>query len=1297
MISEPTFEPFGQFAAADRRAQFYAAGRRLGESIVAVQPHGKPGAKPRKRQAARILSHAAAAPEDRRAWLLDNARLLEAAARQAYEFAGRLHELPVAATVSSPGEPRVLLLARTYLDAAGLSFDEETCAAFLNGFQETAALEMREIWELKNALQYDILNLLENGAHEWPELLTSLRQIGETTWSDIFETASTVNRALAADPAGAFAPMDFDSRDRYRSVIGELAKHSPRSELEIAEAAVELARQARKRGDGSRAARRRTHVGFYLIDRGLPLLKSRIEYRPPLTASLKEFALRYPASFYLVGIELITFFVVAALLSKAGHLTPRTGALLLLLLPATQTAVDFMNHLVCYLLPPRALPKLDFSKGVPDDCATLVAVPSLLLNDAQVRDLVLDLEIRYLANRDPNIHFALLTDAPDSDRPVDERDALVAVCRRLVEGLNHRYPGSPFFLFHRHRIYNDSEGVWMGWERKRGKLLDLNRLLRGTFDAFPIKVGRLDVLPRIRYVITVDSDTQVPRDAAARLISAIAHPLNAAVVDPALNVVTEGYGILQPRIGISIQSSSRSRLAALYSGETGFDIYTRAVSDVYQDLFGEGIFTGKGIYEVDVMRKVLERRFPDNALLSHDLIEGAYLRAALASDIELTEDYPSHFSAHNKRKHRWVRGDWQILRWLLPRVPDYYCRLVPNPIALISQWKILDNLRRSLFDPSLLLLLLGSWLLLPGAPRYWTLAAVAVLFLPVYCDFLFSLLRFPRRRHAIGPWIRDTLRAFANGHAIALFGLIFLLHQALLSIDAIARSILRVFVTRRKLLEWETAAEAEAESPSKATADIYLEWTPWIAAALAALVWFVRPDALGAAAPVLALWIASRAFSAWLNRAPHKMTSTLAAEDREWLRSEAEKIFRYFNDWCSPTTAWFIPDSVCEDGDADLRVSPTNIGLLLNARIAAVEFGFMDVGEFVFHTRQTLDRVAAMRKYRGHLLNWYALPSLAPLAPRFVSTVDSGNLAAALWTLKQAAREMGAAEHASKHAADLEEIANIAGDLVRDMDFSFLYHPRKKALCVGFDVSTEQPADSYYDLLASEARIAVFIAIAKGDIPQEAWFHLGRAHTLARRERALLSWTGTMFEYLMPALWMRHLPGTITGQAVHAAVRVQRSYCASKGAPWGISESRSKSGYAPFGIPALAMRRTDSEALVIAPYATFLALLVDPQAALDNLRQMQDYGWTGRYGFYEAAQYTAAGAEAIPTWMAHHEGMALLAICNLLLDSPMQRYFHAEPQVLATELLLHERVPAAALAETEIAPSPACVLPARAA
>ncbi|MFN7995245.1 MAG: glucoamylase family protein [Bryobacteraceae bacterium] len=1273
-------------------AECRAAGRALARSVVFEDRRVTRAPKlPKASYVDRmIVGHPV--PRESLRLLTENFRLIRTTEIEVREFTDDARSMPVFRDESGTEVIRVVAAARGYLDTVRNRFSEETLAAFLDGFQDQDLLEMRELWALKIALYQEMLERLTDEPILWPNLLYSLRQVHDLEWKDLFEAVNRLERLLNTDPVGAYAGMDFESRESYRRVVGELASRSNMNEREIVEAALAMARDAHAASDGSRAAVRRAHVGYYFVDGGIDSLRKMIGYRLTLREHFTGLLTRWPTAFYLIGMELVTYLVVIGMLTGLDSLTPIFAGLLLLIIPATQAGVDFINNLIVFLVPPRTLPRLDFSRGIPADCATMVAVPTLLLNEAQVRDLVLDLEIRFLANRDPNLYFALLTDCPDSDRPFDERDALVDLCRDLIKGLNRRYQNS-FFLLHRNRVYNEKEGCWMGWERKRGKLLDLNSLIRGAFDAFPVKAGDVSVLPRIRYVITLDSDTQLPRDSAARLIGTLAHPLNAAVIDPGRHIVSEGYGILQPRIGVSIHSAARSRLAAIYSGEAGFDIYTHAVSDVYQDLFGEGSFTGKGIYEVETLHEVLQGRFPENALLSHDLIEGAYARAGLVSDIELIDDYPSHFSAYSRRKHRWVRGDWQTLRWLLDRVPDRTGSLSPNPTSVISRWKIVDNLRRSLLEPSLMLLFLGAWFMLPGRAGYWTAAAAALLFIPGYWAFLFSVFRTPLRPRAMRAWLRKTFQAFADANASGLFTLIFLLHQALISVDAIVRSILRMFVTGHKMLEWETSAEAEAARKSKATVDVYLEWTPLIGAALALLVWRLRPASLSAAAPMLVLWAGSRVVSAWLNRPPRTANSVMRRADVDWLREQGLAVCRYFRDWSNPTTHWLIPDYVREDGEAAMTLSPTNVGMLLNSRIAALHLGAITLAEFVSETTYTLNTLAALPKHRGHLFNWYDITTLQPSSPLFVSTVDSGNLAASLWTLRQAALAFAAEPPAKRSltpqiSTDLTDIAAVCDRLVRDTDFGFLYDTRRKVLSVGFDVTAGRVTPSYYDLLASESRVATFIAIAKGDIPQEAWFHLGRGHRLFEGERILLSWTGTMFEYLMPVIWMRHYPGTITHNSVRGAVKAQREYARHKGIPWGISESAylqpdGSYGYAPFGIPELSLKRPEGDTLVVSPYSSFLAATVDPASSLKNLRQIEQYGWTGRYGFYEAVDYTHSGGQPIRSWMAHHQGMSLAAICNVLFDQPLQRYFHAEPHVMATELLLHERIPAAMEAERE--------------
>lgn len=1299
------------------------------------------------------LLNSLASDDPHNLWLVENFRLLRTAERETKDLGHTSHDHPLVEQAELGGAvPRAYAVAHTFLDAAENWFSPGGVEAYLRGIQSLQELEMGEIWALKPMLQLALLERVGAQNGDIPTLINSLREVGEANWKELFESCSVVDEILAKDPVRAYASMDYESRDLYRKAIAGLATRSEHSEHWIAEAALRLAVESfNLHGARSRAAERRAHVGYYLIDAGVPQLRAEAGYKPAWRQHLRDFVLRNPNGFYLLGMEICTFFIVVSVLSPLDTLTPILAGLLLLILPATQAALDFMNNLTSWLIRPRQLPKLDFCKGIPEDCSTLVAVPTLLLSEANIRDLVSQLEIRYLANTSPNLYFALLTDWPDAPAETAEKDDLVGLCVELIEDLNKRYgrgEKTPFYLFHRHRMYNAKEGTWMGWERKRGKLLDLNRVLRGGFDSFPVKVGNRQVFPRLRYVITLDSDTQLPRGSAQRLIGAIAHPLNRAVIHPQTSTVVEGYGILQPRIGISIQSGARSRLANIYSGQTGFDIYTKAVSDVYQDLFGEGIFTGKGIYEVDVLRQTLERRFPDNRLLSHDLIEGAYARAALVSDIDLIDDYPSHFSAYSRRKHRWVRGDWQILHWIFPRVPDAENRYIANPVSLISRWKMLDNARRSLFDPATLLLLLAGWLFLPGGAGHWTTASIVLLLIPVYSSLFFSILRMP-----VGPtfraWLIDTSQGFAKGHFHVLLQVVFLLQQALLSLDAILRSLLRTLITKRNLLEWETAAQSEA-SARKSAVDRYLNWSPWIAIGLAVLIFFANRSALPIAAPILVLWLASRLISAWLNRPRRSQLSTLTAADEQMLRLAALRTWRYFREFSTASNNWLIPDNIREQASAAVeRVSPTNLGFLLNANVAAVHLGYLSLPEFALRTRRTLETMLRMPRFYGHYLNWYDNASLRTLDPPFISSVDSGNLVACLWALKQAALDwidhaperpvyaLGdlarvAAAYEEKYASwighaddparleeearaapqstspdanwwrkellhllqsptvpaakitgDLRWIASAADEIASGMDFGLLYDQRKKLLSIGYNTAEESRHGSCYDLIASESRIASFIAIAKGDVPQEAWFHLGRKHTLVAGRRVLMSWTGTMFEYLMPALWMNHHGDTLLMRSAAGALAVQKRVGKRNHVPWGISESACEAGaetdygYAAFGIPELAIKHKKDESLVVSPYSSFLALHLDPAGAVRNIRRMDALGWSGSWGFIESVDYGIDGKEPHPIrmWMAHHQGMSLLAVCNLLRRNAFQEHFHAEPQVLATELLLHERVP----------------------
>jgi hypothetical protein len=1190
-------------------------------------------------------------------------------------------------------------------------------------------------------------------------------------------------------------------------------------------------------------------VGHYLIGKGFPMLVTKTGYHPPPIERIRTVLRDQADFFYITGIQLITILCIAALVLIPLPHSTLVGVLiaaLLLALPAMQCAVDLINSAITAIFDPEPMPKLDFSRGIPAECSTLVTVPTLLLNEDQVRDLVNDLEVRFLANRDPHLHFALLTDLPDSISKPREKDsnALVELAVQLIDRLNAKY-ASPrhgvFVLLHRHRIFNRMQGVWMGWERKRGKILDLNKLLKGEFDAFPIKAGPTDALRHVRFVLTLDSDTQLPRGTAARLIGTMAHRLNQALVDPTSRIVVDGYGILQPRVGVSVSSASRSRMAAIFSGQTGADIYTRAVSDAYQDLYGEGSFTGKGLYEVETFHEVLNRRFPRNSLLSHDLIEGAYARAGLATDVELIDDYPSHLSAYNRRKHRWVRGDWQIAQWMFGRVPDESGHMGSSPISSISRWKIFDNLRRSLFEPFTFALFVAGWLGLPGGPVYWTIAPLALLFFPTFIQLAFALGRAWLAQRKGGT--SEALAGFVKSVFIVLLNLVFLPHQMLLSLDAIVRALVRRFVTGERLLEWETAAQAETQSKTRAVVDRYLLLSPVIAFAVALLIFLAHPhsDALYVAAPILLLWGMADAVTSWLNKPPREQHQRLTSSDESFLLAQALRIWRYFHQFGEQRHNFLIPDNVEEDGLHEAaRVSPTNVGLLLNARQAACELGFLTVPEFVALTDKSLATIARLEKYRGHLFNWYDTQTLAPLdANPFVSSVDSGNFVASLYTLHSGALAMlrtpllgpellsgvrthwqmikhspgrsPASEcHLPRSSASLDEwigwlptanaallaavaalpsapiddpwwitetsrrltailslldshmpwllpefvalrgklgfeipedihtlsleravpfaeqlyvqmadtspamisdasvvpslakllrllpvaienlkglaravseIAQSAERLAEETDFSFLADPGRRILSIGFDVRREHLHDACYDMLASEARIATFLAVARGDIPQQSWFKMGRSHTSAFGRFVLLSWTGTMFEYLMPSLWMRSYPDTLVARSLEACVQIQRDFARSLNIHWGISESgaarKDDAGhyhYQAYGIPQIALSGEASPGPIVSPYSSFLALGIDVIAALRNLRRMAAANWCGAFGFYEAGDYSTGSGKPVMVreWMAHHQGMSLLAIVNLLHDNIVQTWFHASPLVQSTELLLHE-------------------------
>ncbi len=1169
--------------------------------------------------------------------------------------------------------------------------------AHLASQQTTAEAAVRNEHQRQAATQASVSNAVN-----------SLRLCSSLNWQDYFESVSLVEQALQRDPAGAYGRMDFLSRDRQRQAVEELAAPTGEAQVRVALRAVESARQAAAARAPNQATPfdRTAHVGYHLLDRGRAALEADVAYRPTLRGRGRRFIFSHPTPLYLGLILLFTSVLIAAASLYARHVgvpVISTAVILaMLLFPAADIAITLTQRIVVWAIPPRRLSRLSFKAGVPADASTLVVVPTMLTSVEGVAHLIEHLEVLALGNLDPHIHFAILSDFTDAnakDLPGDA--ALIAAARDGITALNQRMAqqhADRFFLFHRERRWNAREQTWMGWERKRGKLEELNRLLRGATDtSFTTTLGAIEILPQIRYCITLDSDTRLPRDAAKELIGIIAHPLNQPHYDAVAGRVTEGYGILQPRVSVTMASAAGSLFARTYAGHTGVDPYTTAVSDVYQDLFHEGIYTGKGLYDVDAFVAALEGRVPENALLSHDLFEGLYARTALITDVEVVDDYPSSVLTHARRQHRWVRGDWQILWWLFPFVPTR-TGVQRNRLSLIARWKIFDNLRRSVMAPVTILALIAGWAWLPGRAVVWTAMVLAPIALPLVA-WLLGALRGPEGRETWHAFATSATEDFNTAAARAVLQLSFLAKQAADMLHAITITVIRLGVTHRRLLEWETAA-ASAGRVGAPSARVFLREmaaSPIIAVSALAIVWAANRQALWTASPLLALWFAAPFIALVLSRPVKPRTTVLDASDREFVRAIALKTWKYFETLVGPADHFLPPDNIQLVPDTVIahRTSPTNIGMSLLATLAAHDFGFITTDELIARTDATLTTVEGLERHEGHLLNWYDTLTLAPMAPAYVSTVDSGNFAAALVTLASALSRLAGAPDGR-----LQTLSARACALVDAMDFRFLFDPQRQLFAIGYRLAdAENPGrqdSSYYDLLASEARIASFIAIAKGDVPQTHWFHLGRSVTTVRGVPVLLSWSATMFEYLMPNLIMRSFPNTLLDESSRMVVRRQIDYAESLGMPWGISESAYNVAdrhdtyqYKAFGVPGLGLKRGLGDELVIAPYATALAATIAPAESAANLRRLSAAGLDGEYGFFESIDFTKRDAETadgapaedarlgviVQTFFAHHAGMTIVALSNALHDNVMVERFHADRSVQATELLLQERVP----------------------
>lgn len=1239
-------------------------------------------------------------------------------------------------------------------------------------------------------------------------IITSMRLISDVNWSELFERISLVDRVFEA--GCRFEEMNFATRNLYRSAVERLARGSGLTELDVAHAAVATAERA---GLSSRADpdERRRDPGYYLIAAGRPQFEAEIGFRPPAGSWPGRVYRSLGIGGYVSAGALVASVLLAVPLMFAARSGYDPAWLLLLgalgLVPAVDLAVALVNYFVTRGFHATLLPAMGLGGGVPENLRTLIAVPTLLTSLKGIEEQVERLEIHYLASPPGELHFALLSDWSDASSEQADGDAeLLAAAKNAIARLNQRYGPAPggerFLLLHRRRVWTQSEGRWIGWERKRGKLSELNRLLRGARDTtFLDPAG---VPAGVRYVITLDADTRLPRETVGRLIGKMAHPLNRPRLDARLGRVVEGYGVLQPRVTPALPVGREGSLfLRVFSSASGIDPYAAAVSDVYQDLFGEGSYTGKGIYDVDAFEAAMQGRVPDSTLLSHDLFEGVFARAGLASDVEVIEDFPARYDIAALRHHRWARGDWQLLPWIFGRGPDRGAR-ASGGVPMVGRWKMLDNLRRSVSAPSVVLALIAGWAMPWQDALVWTGFILSTVAVPPFIPVLGGL-SAPRP----GVTLRSHLRALASdlrlGAVQAGLMIVFLAHQAWLMGDAIIRTLIRLTVTRRRLLEWVPAAQA-AFGARPRILNFYRRMAGVIVIACAAVIvaWTWGRWTWPIAAVFAGAWLMSPAVAFWASLSPRIAAREPVAEaDVRSLRLIARRTWRFFETFVTPTEHMLPPDNFQEVPEPVVahRTSPTNIGLYLLSVASARDFGWIGALDAVDRLEATLNSMAAMERRHGHFYNWYDTRDLRPLDPRYVSSVDSGNLAGHLITLANTCKEWralaqtgprrlaGVADaldlteaearrlnegrkspsvssrrleqeltrlrsslsQAGAESADIHEVlaglSDQAADLLdaareialsetagagqgvqfwaeaargcieshrRDlatpgsdaldarlqaieeqarstalsMEFDFLLDPDRLLLSIGYQASEGVLDPSCYDLLASEARLASFMAIAKGDAPARHWFRLSHAVTPVDGGAALISWSGSMFEYLMPSLVMKAPAESLLEQTNRLIVRRQIEYGAILGAPWGVSESAYNARdleftyqYSNFGVPGLGLKRGLANNAVIAPYATALASMVDPRAAARNFQRLEAFGASGRYGFYEALDFTKSRVPdgervaVVQTFMAHHQGMTITAIADTLLDGLLRDRFHAEPIIQATELLLQERVP----------------------
>ena len=1100
--------------------------------------------------------------------------------------------------------------------------------------------------------------------------ITSIKKVQRIDFLEVFQKLNGVEEILKQDPSNVYSKMDHTTKAYYRNQIKEISKTTKISEIYIAKKILELAKEINKSNPGSKE----THIGYYLVDKGINELYKTLNYK-----TKRKMNSNNKAKVYILAICFFSVILSIGLVTILNfkNVLINIFSFIFLLLPSSEIVIQIVQYILTKVVKPKLIPKIDFSNGIDEENTTIVVIPTILKNKEKVKELMKKLEVFYIANKSDNLYFALLGDCSQSSKQLEKFDKDV-----IEEGffqanyLNEKYnkQDNPIFHFlYRNRLWNDKEEAYLGWERKRGLLNEFNEYIlkhqENNFRANTLE--KVNPIKNLKYVITLDADTDLILESAFELVGAMAHILNKPVIDEKKNIVVDGYGIIQPRVGVNLDISYKNLFTKIFAGAGGIDSYTNAISDIYQDNFGEGIFTGKGIYDVNVFSKVMKNTIPENTVLSHDLLEGNYLRCGLASDIMLMDGYPTKYISFMTRLARWIRGDWQIKGWLR------------KPISVLSKYKIFDNLRRSLLEISILfnfiyLAIIGHYFKVDVWMVQLALGVVAIL------PFILELLNLIILKKEGEKSQKDFAPRIA-GVKGAVYRLLLTLgclpYKAYISLKAIVKTLYRCHISKKHLLEWMTSEEAEKQSKDGLIPyykQMYINIIFGIAVflvykncAILSLLWFVTPYIMCQISK---------------EKAKKPNTDKLNKEQKEYVLDTAKRTWDFFDKYLNKDNNFLIPDNYQEDRKNKIvsRTSSTNIGLSMLAVISAFDLGFIDLEKCIKLLENIIKTVDSLEKWNGHLYNWYDTKTKIPLTPRYISTVDSGNFTGYLYVIKSFVQNI--------FNDDLKESLNYIlitiNKIIEDTDFSKLYSQEHQIFSIGFNIEENKLTDSYYDLLAAEARQASIVAIAKKDVPSKHWKHLSRTITTLKGYSGLVSWSGTSFEYLMPNINIPKFEGSLLDESCKFMIMSQMEYAKKLNIPWGISEAafnlkdlHYNYQYKAFGIPWLGLKRGLADEFVVSSYGSILAIDDMPQDVIKNMQLLEQYGMKDKYGFYESIDFTPDRVEknkkasVVKTYMAHHQGLILLSINNFFNNNILQKRFMQNPEMEAVSILLQERKP----------------------